>query len=413
MRQLLDTVLTSLRTIAVRDAAPTADAALLQAFVERGNRDALELLIRRHADAIWRTCLRATSSVHDAEDAFQATCYILATKARSIRNNQAVAAWLHRVAVRASSAARKASRSGVELTGEPAAAAPPESSEELRMLEEEVERLPDRYRLPMVLCYLDGKTNAEAAALLGVPEGTVYSRLARGRDRLRGRLVRRGVTPAIAAATIQPALPVSEGASAALLQQAVQVAVAAPSVAAGASSSATLIAKGVLQAMWWNQCRKVGIIAAAVMCLSVAGWRVTTPSAAQAPAPKAAQPPAPKPNLAELHRIRVDIAAKVYGQLEAEYMAGKTIIPTYVNEWSLKLLEAERDADPKNELAALKAHRERVLKLRDIAKPKFDVGVVGYSHYGPLEFAVAEADLWIEQARFRAEERKQAPRGEK
>ena len=76
---------------------------------------------------------------------------------------QAVAAWLHRVAVRAALAARKQSRGGVDLTSEPGFTPPSaEAAEELRMLEEEVERLPDRYRVPMVLCHLDGKTNAEA-----------------------------------------------------------------------------------------------------------------------------------------------------------------------------------------------------------------------------------------------------------
>jgi RNA polymerase sigma factor (sigma-70 family) len=349
--------------------------------------------------------VRTTSSVHDAEDAFQATWYILATKARSIRNTQCLAAWLHRVAVRAAGAARKQTRAAVELTREPSAAAPAaDSAEELRILEEEVERLPDRYRLPMVLCYLDGRTNAQAAALLGIPEGTVYSRLARARDRLRARLIRRGVTPSIALAAVQTAWPAGEAVSAALLQQVLRIALTTPGID-GAARAATSIAKGVLQAMWWNQCRKAGVVAVAAMFVGIAVWRFTMPSAAQTPPEQAAQPVAPTVDLAELHRKRVAIAAKVYEQCEAELMAGKATISTFVIDSAMKLLEAERDADPKNELAILKAHRERMAKVRDMAKAKHDVGTVSYWYYGVFELAVTEADLWSEQARRRTDGR--------
>src|SRR5262249_20611485 len=140
-----------------------------------------------------------------AEDAFQDTLLVLVRKARSIGKPQSVSSWLHGVAHRVSLKARAAlSRRRVQERQVPPMPNPEADTETLwrdlrPVLHEEVGRLPPRYREPFVLCYLEGKTNEEAAAILGWPKGTVLSSLARARERLRDRLTRRGLTLSAAA----------------------------------------------------------------------------------------------------------------------------------------------------------------------------------------------------------------------
>src|SRR5262249_51849825 len=134
----------------------------------------------------------------DAEDAFQATFLTLARKAGSIGRRQALAAWLYRVAYRAALRARAgAARHAALPLPDPEPAAPGADElvwHDLRpVLDEELSRLPDKYRRPVVLCYLEGKTHAEAAEQLGCAKATVAVRLLRARERLRARLLRRGL----------------------------------------------------------------------------------------------------------------------------------------------------------------------------------------------------------------------------
>jgi RNA polymerase sigma factor (sigma-70 family) len=160
-------------------------------------------------------CRHVLSQHHDAEDAFQATFLVLARKGGSIRNRRVLAGWLHevahRIAVRARASAvrrRTIERQGVAMS--PPAIERNKQDEtaawnELRpVLHAEVEQLPERYRLPVILSYLEGKTNEEVAALLRWPVGTVKGRLSRARDLLRSRLLRRGMT--LSAAFLMTAL---------------------------------------------------------------------------------------------------------------------------------------------------------------------------------------------------------------
>jgi RND family efflux transporter MFP subunit len=180
-----------------------SDAHLLERFVTTGDEAAFELLVRRHERLVFGVCRRNLRDYHDAEDAFQATFLALARKASSISRRQALAGWLYQVAYRLAvrlGARRSRDWSRVrgldtaEMIAAPAELKLPAELNEVRaILDEEVNRLPERFRLAIVVCYLEGKTVAEAAAQLGWPRGTVASRLARARERLRKRLVRRGL----------------------------------------------------------------------------------------------------------------------------------------------------------------------------------------------------------------------------
>jgi RNA polymerase sigma factor (sigma-70 family) len=172
------------------------DAALLGRWVDQGDQAAFELLLHRHGPMVWETCRRVLRHEHDAEDVFQAVFLTLARKAASIRRAPSLAGWLYRVAYRAALALRARPQhivTGTDLD-EVALAREAEVGESWReLLDEEVGRLPQRYREPFVLCYLEGRTTDEAAAALGCPRGTVGTRLAWARQRLKQRLQRRGV----------------------------------------------------------------------------------------------------------------------------------------------------------------------------------------------------------------------------
>jgi RNA polymerase sigma factor (sigma-70 family) len=180
-------------------AAEPADATLLRRFVSQRDESAFATLVQRYGPLVLSVCTRILSHRQDAEDAFQTTFLVLARKANSITRRNSLSGWIYRVAYRIALKARSArSRRVVRDANLLDVAAPDETPEvvwrDLRpILDEEVNRLPRKYRLPFILCYLEGKTNAEAAAALGCPPGTVMSRLAWARERLRSRLALRGV----------------------------------------------------------------------------------------------------------------------------------------------------------------------------------------------------------------------------
>jgi RNA polymerase sigma factor (sigma-70 family) len=181
-----------------------SDDQLLRRFVSErggGDQEAFTLLVERHGPMVLRVCREVLGNPHDAQDAFQATFLVLARKAASIRDAAALAGWLHGVAhrialhARTSAVRRRARELHVGAIGGASSGCDASPEESWAELHEEIARLPRRYREPIVLCYLEGLSTEEAALRIGCPPGTIFSRLSRARDRLRDRLVRRGMAP--------------------------------------------------------------------------------------------------------------------------------------------------------------------------------------------------------------------------
>jgi RNA polymerase sigma factor (sigma-70 family) len=169
---------------------------LLQHFLSQRDESAFAALVERHGPMVLGICRSVLRDAHDAEDVCQATFLVLARKASSIRRPASLASFLHGVAYRLALKARSAAR---RAPGRPPDRPAPGPMDELtwrelrQALHDELQALPERYRLPLVLCYLEGKTMADAGRLLRCPTGTVKGRLARARDLLRQRLRRRGL----------------------------------------------------------------------------------------------------------------------------------------------------------------------------------------------------------------------------
>jgi RNA polymerase sigma factor (sigma-70 family) len=276
-----------------------SDAQLLGRYAEHRDETAFATLVARHARLVWGVCRHRLHCDQDAEDAFQATFFILARRAGSIRKAEAVASWLHGVAYRVAMKAKKSARKRQirEQQAVRTAPSPPPSDLSWRelqaALDEEVQRLPERYRAPFVLCCLEGRSREEAADEIGCALGTVSSRIARARRLLQGRLAQRGMTLSAALCaselwgeTIAAALP--DG----LMRSAVQ---AGATTANSIPASATALAEGVLRTMRWMKWKvgsvlmlSVGVLAAAA---AVGGDPPATPS--DVPKGKAAVDAAP------------------------------------------------------------------------------------------------------------------------
>jgi RNA polymerase sigma factor (sigma-70 family) len=248
-----------------------SDAQLLGRFA--ATRDAtaelaFRALVERHGPMVLSVCRQILRHTHDADDAFQATFLVLVRKAGSIRTGDSLAPWLYSVAYRTAHRARAVAaryRPGIDDQIPDMGAAPDEAYKlDLRpLLYQELDRLPDKYRDPIVLCHLEGKTHQEAAQLLHWPVGTVSGRLSRGRQLLRDRLERRGVVVPSALFSMGWMIGLPSLSTSSLAAATVSAATRLAS-AQTVSASTLSLAQGVLRTMLL---RKLGTIAAAVILI--------------------------------------------------------------------------------------------------------------------------------------------------
>ncbi|OAI41503.1 hypothetical protein AYO40_00270 [Planctomycetaceae bacterium SCGC AG-212-D15] len=256
---------------------PSSDGQLLERFAADQDQSAFETLLERHGSMVWGVCHRELNDPNDVEDAFQATFLILARKARAIAKHESVGSWLHgvahRVAVRARWQANQ--RRLRERQAATATQAGPDNepvwNDLRRVLDEELDRLPEKYRAPLVLCYLEGKTNDEAADQLGWTRGTIAGRLSRARELLRGRLTRRGIaiaSGAMASMLSEATAPAAARGSLAPATMQAALAFAGGSARATPNSSAVALAEGVLGTM---NALKLRMTIAVMMILGILG----------------------------------------------------------------------------------------------------------------------------------------------
>jgi RNA polymerase sigma factor (sigma-70 family) len=224
-----------------------ADGELLDAFRARGDQSAFGLILKRHGPMVLRVCRRALGSQHDAEDAFQATFLFLAQQAVAVRKKASLAAWLHGVALRMAANARRSAARRTRHERRPATAPPGDPAwqaawhEVQSILDDEIQRLPDAYREPLVRCCLEHRSCAEVAAHLGLQEPAVRTRLSRARKLLETRLAQRGVSLMLLSA----ALAVSDSRATAAVTPALLNATAA---AAAQAASPQGLAAGAVSA---------------------------------------------------------------------------------------------------------------------------------------------------------------------
>ena len=179
------------------------DGQLMERFVSGGEavaEQAFDAIVQRHGSLVMRACRAILHDEHDAEDAFQATFVVLVRRGYGLWVRDSLGPWLHRVACRAAGRAKRDAVRRREIERRPAEMATERRNFEeyngiVAVIHREIDRLPERYRVPVVLCELEGRSYEEAARHLNCPIGTVKSRLARGRERLRAQLTRRGLAP--------------------------------------------------------------------------------------------------------------------------------------------------------------------------------------------------------------------------
>jgi RNA polymerase sigma factor (sigma-70 family) len=296
-------LLACLRRLALlRDGGGLSDGQLLAIFVKHRDGDAFEALVIRHGPMVMGVCRRVLRNQHDAEDAFQATFLIFARKAGSVNAQDSVAGWLYRVAyrtalgARARIARRRAKERQVNELPHPTVEPEDGHRELLSLLDKELDRLPDKYRVPVVLCELEGRCRKEAARLLGVPEGTLSWRLAQAKKLLTRRLSRYGI---VAVAAL-----LSESTASACLTPALRASTVKAVLSAGVVPAEVLaLTEGVMKVMLLSKLKLTACAAALMVLAGVGATGLTYRATAEEPALESRQ------QADELEALRLEMGA--------------------------------------------------------------------------------------------------------
>jgi RNA polymerase sigma factor (sigma-70 family) len=436
----IEGVLRYIRKIApAPEEAALGDGALLERFVARRDEAAFETLLQRHGPMVLGVCRRMLDDPHAVDDAFQVTFLVFLQKAHSLRRQNLLGNWLYGVAYRTSLKARSlaARRRPREQPLQDASA--PEAGDDLAwrdlrtVLDEEINRLPLRYRQPILLCYLEGKTVTEAARQLGWPAGSVAGRLARAKERLRQRFIKRGIT--LGAGLLGHALPdkLSAGASADLMARTVQQAtlfLEASAVNSGTlSPSALALMEGVTQAMFMHKVKITVVCLAAGAILSGgalsfaqrAGKEAQVKQVKQAEAARPDEQPPEEYKLVVLGREKAiallqtsGLSDRMKALLTEKYEAAE--IET-TERWKRligghetldimlsaahRLLEAERELSGKkaDQLVSLENHLRRMQVLEKIFRLRFDGGSAALQDLSQARFCRVQAEILLERAK--------------
>ncbi len=285
---------------------------IFQRYVARRDDVAFEALVRRHGPMVLHVCRQLLREPQDVEDAFQATFLVLVRKAGSIRRPERLANWLYGVAYRVAqrskvdAARRRRHEEQASARSEAVKVSTPNDPDLAPVLQEELHRLPEKYRLPIVLCYLEGRTQEEAAKLLKWPVGTVKGRLSRARGILQRRLDRRGLSIPITTLTALLSRDVAASVLSPVLLNSTVKAAAVFAVGgtalAGAGtglvpSSTFSLAEGAIQAMFFTKLKAVAtlLVAGSVAATGAGVYAIQDQGTAEASAPEIDEPKAQDP----------------------------------------------------------------------------------------------------------------------
>ncbi len=400
---------------------------LLEQYLAHRDELAFQVLVSRHGPMVLGICRRILANAADVEDAFQATFLVLLRRAGSLGPGDAIAAWLHGVAVRVAHQAA-VPRPGADDANVARPSRSRRPNHPRKMLNcggfsiKEINRLPQKYRAPIVLCYLEGQTHEEAARQLHWPLGTVKGRLSRARSLLESRLTRRGVACGAGSAALAASSSSEAAVPASLLAATCNAAARIGSgtlMAHVVSTSIAQLIQGVLSAMILQKLKLIAV-ACVVSGLFLTGAGVVarqqrSPSGAQpVESPKAhaktdfgkAQGIAPlatekttaPPNPArDLYHELIQGARRAFLASEADYLKGSSPLER-VYHASRLLMESERDAAPApaEKLKAIEKHFERMRKL---ARIHAEEGNADDANGAEASAYLAEAELLLAQAK--------------
>jgi RNA polymerase sigma factor (sigma-70 family) len=300
-----------------------ADADLLGAFVRSRDPAAFEALVHRHGPMVLGVCRRVLGH-HDAEDAFQATFLVLARRVAAVVPRERLAGWLYGVAYRTAlegrrmTARRRAREAPLTESVHPAVEPGDPTADLPALLDRELSRLPDRLRLPVVLCDLEGRTRRQVARQLGIPDGTLSNRLAAARRLLAKRLAGRGVTLPAGGLVVFLAREGSSSVPASLLTAAVRAATVPPV----ASAAVSALTREVEKAMFLTKLKVLtAVVVAATLVTGVGVWdrpAATAQPKAKYPVPVAPKgPPPAKAEMSAEHKAVLDKAAEALKAVSA------------------------------------------------------------------------------------------------